>query len=267
MKKYILPLFLTSTIVSATTEYTENINIIYDQNIVNEFMNHELKFNLANKRRGALASQSQYIYNGDYTLVNLPFAYNISRKIGVEINTPIISIGKSKYHEKAEIGLGDISLGVNYNFGKYSSQYGSNITTFRLKTTTAKEEKGLGTGLEAYTISHNFAKDIKNIRMYALLAYTINDDSIGDTLNLMVAGKRECFLSDKITTTAKLAYTTIKKPMKYDRLDLMVEFYSNKLIAQMPLTLGFRVPLIETTWKDNGSKTFSIYLNMDGFFN
>jgi hypothetical protein len=243
---------------------------------------------LANNSSATAAVGGEFIYTGDIKILNIPMGYNITQNIGIEASVPLVSV--SDYQNTTtgllddNMGLGDISLGFNYHFGTYTSDYGLNVTTFRYKSSTGDEKKGLGLGKDAYTLSHNFAKEFSLARIHALAAYTLNDEEVlGDSLTAMLGFSRPCLLSEKVRTNMKVTYYNLAETTKngftntpeFTKVDFWLAFNSDKLFAGVPIGAGIKIPLVdEVTSMDftgksktiDGSKTILFYLSAGSFF-
>ena len=270
---------------------TDTVTVVADQSVVNEVVSNPARMSLANNNKKA-AVNAQFIYSGDVTVINLPAGYNVTNNIGVELNVPMVSVSNFNVwnpltfqnEKESNMGLGDISFGANYHFGNYDADYGVNVSTFRYKTTTGDEKKGLGLGKNAYTFSHNFAKDTQYLRVHALLSYTLNDDKVlGNALMAMAGISRPCLLNDKLRTNIKLTYFNLDETTQnnftnssgFKKVDLWIAFNSDKLFLGIPVGAGIKIPIVdEVSFKDlsgvnqttNGSKTILFYLSAGSFF-
>ena len=301
MKKILLTsLFASASLMASSyhcSEYnqeecqTDTVSVVADQSVVNEIIVNPARMSLANNNKKAAVS-AQFIYSGDVTVVNLPAGYNVTDKIGLELNVPMVSVSNFNVwnpitfqnEKETNMGLGDISIGANYHFGNYSSEYGLNVSTFRYKTTTGDEKKGLGLGKDAYTFSHNFAKDTKYLQLHALFSYTLNDDKVlGNAMMAMAGVSRPCLLNEKLRTNIKLTYFNIDETTQngftnssgFKKIDLWIAFNSDTLFSGVPVGAGIKIPLVdEVSFKDfsgvnqttNGNKTVLFYLSAGSFF-
>jgi len=293
MKKVILiSLFASASLFASSyhcNEYnqeectTESVTVVADQSALNEIIISPAKMSLANNDKKAAVS-AQFIYSGDVSVINIPAGYNITDNIGIEASLPIVKVSNYGFLNESNSGLGDISVGVNYHFGNFSSEYGLNISTFRYKTTTGDENKGLGLGKSAYTLSHNFAKDLAYFRAHALFSYTLNDEKVmGDSLTAMVGFSRPCLLNDKIRTNMKLTYFNTDETTQngftnssgFKKVDFWLAFNSDTFFKGIPVGAGIKIPIIdEVSYTDfsglshtiNANKTILFYLSAGSFF-
>lgn len=263
--------------------------VIADQSSTNDIINNNARMDLSDGDKMALAG-GEFIFNGDIRILNIPLGYNITQNIGIEAGIPLVNNSKFQtgitfagtpiYEDNT--GLGDVSVGANYHFGSYMAPYGLNVTTFRYKSTTGDRKKGLGTDYEAYTLSHAFAKELSffELRTNALISYTLNHEAVlGNTLNAMIAASRPCLLTDKVRTNMKLAYRNIEEvtlngspsSAGYNNLDFWLEFNSDKLMNDIPVGLGVKVPIVDDVTFNGttreGSKTFMFYVSLGAAFN
>lgn len=270
MKKILLATALsTATLFGVEMHESTDAVIVAEPTTINEVSISVVRTDFATTNQTAMA-MAQYINNGDVSIVNIPLGYNITDNIGLEAGVPIVDT--ETFAGDEETGLGDISIGANYHFGRFSDSSGFNMTTLRYKSTTGDEDKALGTGEEAYTLSHNFAKEVgAGFRLHAMAAYTLNTgEVVGDAYTAMLGTSRPCLLVDNYRTNVKLAYLEIEEN-DYDtngvtNIDFWLEFSSEK----MPLAFGVKVPLVSeissygTT--TDADKTVMFYLSAGSFF-
>ena len=279
MKKIIVASVLASAALFAyphgfelESENTDNA-VVAEQTTVNDITVSNIRTDFALGTHTAMAS-AQYIHNGDVSILNIPVGYNITDNIGVEANIPFVQV-KSDFAD-TERGIGDISVGANYHFGSYESTSGLHLTTLRYKSTSGDEEKGLGIGKAAYTLSHSFAKELgAGFRGHAYAAYTLNDEEVlGDAYNVMLGASRPCLLNEKFRTNVKFAYFNMKEN-EYDTnglktADVWLEWNTQSLLKNVPLGFGVKIPLVNevTSWgtTTDADKTVLFYLSAGSFF-
>lgn len=274
MKKVIFSTLAASSMVYGVyLDQNTDASVVAEQSTVNEVVSSVNTVDFATSNNTAMVA-GQYINNGKVSMINIPLAYNVTNNIGLELSVPYVK--NSVTTGKEESGIGDISGGINYHFGDFSSKYGANVSTFRYKSTTGDENKGLGIIDEAYTISHSFAKDVgAEFRGHALLSYTINGGKvIGNSYTGMVGASHPCLLYRKVRTNAKFTYMHIdENDNKFNGLnsmDLWLEWNSDKLFSSIPVGLGIKIPLVNESL-NNGKATdvdkqVLFYLSMGSFF-
>jgi hypothetical protein len=272
MKKIALSLIVTSVSLLAYNEYvghgetTDSKILIENQTVVNNIVADTPKTNFitSGKNYGAAA---QVIYGDEVSILNIPLGMRIGYGFGVEASIPLVDNSNS-----SESGIGDVSIGGNYYFGGLFESTGQNITSLLYKTTTGDETKGLGTGVDAISLSHSFTKNIGDkYTANALLSYTINDDTVsGDSYMAMVGGSMPCLVSDKVTTSAKLTYFNIAENQynfgELSSADLWIQWDSTKLVNNLPLGFGVKVPLLNEVDGISIDKTLLFYLSVASFF-
>jgi hypothetical protein len=140
------------------------------------------------------AVSAEYIYSDDYKVLNIPLGVNLGTHFGAEAILPLVTV-KNNVTGDTNTGMGDILVGGNYHFGAVDANSGVNITSLLLKTTSGDTNKQLGTGKNAYTLSHKFEKNAyKDIDANLLLSYTMNDKSVsGNSYLAAVGGSMQSF--------------------------------------------------------------------------
>lgn len=276
MKKIALSLLVASMSLMAYDDYnheesTDSEVYVESQSVVNNIVTDTTKTNLvtSDKDYGAAA---QYINAGDISIINIPVGMKVGYGFGVEANVPLVSVTDYGWQQDDNTGLGDISLGVNYNFGKTSGSKGLNISTVLYKTTTGDDTKGLGSGVSAITLSHSFTKDVtEKYTVSALASYTLNDDTVlGDSYMLMAGASMPCLVSDKVKTSTKLTYF-YTDDNKYSNgeltnIDLWLQWDSDKLVKKIPLGFGIKIPLVSELNGNDADKTVLFYLSASSLF-
>jgi hypothetical protein len=272
MKKILLATTLSAASLFGVHLYDNtDAVVVAEPAAVNEVSISTVRTDFAASKVTALA-MAQYIYSGDFAVVNIPAGYNIDKNIGIEGAFPIVQNTSKMPTGKDEMGIGDITIGANYHFGSYSSSSGFNMTTLRYKSTTGDENKGLGTGEASYTLSHNYAKDVgSGFRVHAMAAYTLNGgEVVGDAINAMVGASRTCVLEKDYRTNVKMTFLQIQEN-DYDSngvnsIDIWLDLSSKK----MPLNFGIKVPLINETSIGGSTvdadKTILLYVGAGSFF-
>ena len=279
MKKIVVATTLASVALLAEpymphfSEENTDAVIVAEQTTVNDITVSNVRSDFALGTHTSMAS-AQYINNGDVSILNIPVGYNITNNIGLEANIPFVQV-KSDFAD-TQRGIGDVSVGMNYHFGSYRSVSGLHLTTLRYKSTSGDEEKGLGTGKAAYTLSHSFTKELgADFRGHALASYTFNDEEVlGDSYNVMLGVSRPCLLNDKLRTNVKFAYFNMKEN-EYEMngittADVWLEWNTQSLLTNVPLGFGVKIPLVNEissfgTTVD-ADKTVFFYLSAGSFF-
>ena len=263
MKKITISLLAASTLLfgfHSDSEKTDQESYVSNQTIVNEVVASPEKVEFANSGK-MIGVGAQIIGAGDIKIVNIPVAFNIGSNFGVGADVPIVKV-KNTFNNEENTGLGDISVNGNFHFGKYSDTLGNNITRFTYKSETGDEDKGLGADYKSYTLSQRTTKYIDNkYQLHGLVSYTMNNDDslnnkIGNSYLLMAGGAMPCLLSNKVTTNVKLTYFHIDsedngggKAGEVKSTDLWFAWNSTKLVSDVPLGFGIKVPLVnEKRW-------------------
>ena len=200
----------------------------------------------------------------------------IGAGFGFEVNMPLVSANNAynpiTYRFEDNMGLGDISFGVNYHLGALTAPAGLHIATLLYKTATGDANKGLGSDVDAISLSYKFTKII-GVKYTAntLFSYTLNDDTVsGDAYMAMLGGSMPCLFSDKVSTSTKLTYFAVADN-KYNfgevnSADLWVQWDTDKSVTGVPLGFGIKVPIINEIDGLDTDKTVMFYLSLTSLF-
>lgn len=226
----------------------------------NDIIDHTNQIDFANKGEGAAAVTGTLTLDEDIKLIDVVPRYNPTGNIGLDMRLPVLQNSNSD-----EFGIGDISASGNYHFGNLDSEYGTNITTLRYKASTGDENKGLGSGESSITLTHTLAKNLENdLRFHGFLTYSMNMGDVDDSIALMGGVSHMGLMPNVAVANTKFTY------FKQDDLsvaDIWVELSSSKIVDGVPLSTGFKIPLINEADGYDGDKTFMLYASMTGFFN
>lgn len=271
MKKISLAVLLSFSLLYSSEfdwEKTDGEVYIGSQSIVNDVIGSTNKIDFINSNQD-MGVSGQFISAGDISILNIPLSYSLDEEYSLELTTPVIS-SKSNVSGDTLTGIGDISLGGSYYFGKPSDKKGSNITTLTYKSTTGAEEKALGSYTSSLTISQRVTKDINDkMQVNGFASYTL--DNSADSTLFMIGGSHPCLLSDKVTTSAKITYLHIDSASSVfytavESVDLWLGWSSNKLVVNTPLGFGLKLPIINEKGGDSKDKTVLFYLSASSFF-
>ncbi|MBU0632147.1 hypothetical protein KKA17_05860 [bacterium] len=280
MKKILLSLTFaaTSLLAFCDTQAGQTCNnqselFISNQSIVNEVVVDTPKTDLITSTTNKFSASVQAIHSDDFNMFNLPLGANIGSHFGAEVNVPYIS-KKDQVTGDTNSGIGDVSAGGNFHFGAMSEGSGLNITTLLYKTTTGGSNKGLGSDKPAYTLSHKFSKYmIKEIEGNAIFSYTFNDTSVsGNSYLAALGGSMPCLLYNKIHTNAKISYFHIDKVgdgfllPEVKSADLWIGWDLKQITANIPVSFGLKVPLLNEVGGVDADKKFLFYLSMTGLY-
>jgi len=274
MKKITLSLLAASSLLFGFNDYydshdsTDSQTYVGNQVVVNNIVADAPKtdFITSGKSFGAGA---QYINAGDISIVNIPIGVKIGGGFGVEVNAPIV---KNSSGTNDESGIGDVSAGMNYNFGTMFDTSGLNVITVLYKSTTGDVDKGLGTDKGAISMSYKLDKSLSSkFNIHGLLSYTLNDEEVsGNSTMAMIGGSMPCLLTNKVTTSAKLTYFNVgENKYKFGKLnsaDLWLQWNSSKLVSNVPLGFGVKIPFINEVDDNDIDKTVVFYLSVASFF-
>ena len=267
MKKIVLSLIAISTIAFSAEFYDHEVDsatFVNNQTIVNTIVADTPQIDLISTQKNYGAT-AQFVYSENVNILNIPLGVKIGSGFGIEAYIPIIDTPN-------DTGIGDISIGGNYNFGSVIDSSGLNITSLVYKTTTGDDVKGLGSGKSAITLSHKLAKNLSdNFTFNGSLSYTFNDDTIsGDSYLVMAGGAMPCLISDKVRTSAKLTYFSVAENQynfgELNSADLWIQWDSSKLVNNLPLGFGVKIPLLNEINGNDADKTLLFYLSVTSFF-
>ena len=265
MKKIVLSFIAISSIAFSADYYeVDSATFVNNQTIVNTIVADTPQTDLITTKKGYGAT-AQFVYSENVNILNIPLGMKIGSGFGIEAYVPIIDTPNNT-------GIGDISIGGNYNFGSVLDSSGLNITSLVYKTTTGDENKGLGSGKGAVTLSQKISKNLSDkLTLNGALSYTLNDDTVsGDSYMLMAGGSMPCLISDKVRTSAKLTYFAVAENQynfgEINSADLWLQWDSSKLVNNLPLGFGIKVPLLNEIDGNDADKTLLFYLSVTSFF-
>ena len=280
MKKITSLLLVTSVALLAaghqqTSDCSVTRSYIQNQVIVNNIVADTPKTNLITSGQ-SFAFGAQYIYANDISILNIPVGMQIGYGFGFEVNIPLVSANSvynpMTYRFEDNMGLGDISFGPNYHLGALTAPMGLHVATLLYKTATGDVNKGLGSDVDAISLSYKFTKMIDTkYTVNTLFSYTLNDDTVsGDAYMAMIGGSMPCLFSDEISTSTKLTYFAVADN-KYNfgevnSADLWIQWDTNKLVTGVPLGFGIKVPIINEVDGLDADKTVMFYLSITSLF-
>ena len=278
MKKITLSLLALSATLFAYEGHLETYGettdvqvFVQSQTVVNNIIADTPKTNFITSGK-SFGAAAQYINAGDVTILNIPLNIQVNSSLGLEANIPVVSVSDYGWSKEDNTGIGDVSVGANYNFGSVLETSGLNITSVLYKSTTGDVEKGLGSDVSAISISHKFTKNISDsYTANALLSYTLNDETVsGDSYMLMAGASMPCLFSNKVTTSAKLTYFSVAEN-KFDNgaltsADLWLQWNSDKLVSNIPLGFGVKIPFVSEVDDVEKDKTVLFYLSVASLF-
>jgi len=279
MKKILLSLAVLSSLVmagenpsetpynetSSDEECTNEETYVENQSYVNNIIADSTKSTASSTQNMGVGAQ--FINSKELTILNVPFEMQFDKNIGLEVNIPLINIDTTFSNET---GLGDISFGPNYTFGSTST--GLNKTSLIYKTTTGDDNKGLGSGKDAFTLTHKYSQDLDaKYTLNALASYTLNNHTVsGDAYLLMVGASMPCLMSELITTSGKITYFGVADDRygygDVTSVDLWLQWDSTKLVKDIPVGFGMKLPIINEKNGLDADKKVLFYLSVASFF-
>ena len=266
MKKITLALLASASLLMASDHHEEpNNELVTYQTFTNDIIDNtnQVEFVNSGKKMGATG----IVGVGDkHNIIDLALRYQPIDHLGFDIRLPIQDNDFTD-----ETGIGDASVSVNYHFGQFADTFGTNIFTFRYKSTSGDEDKGLGTGEDAYTLTYTMANEITDdVRFYGLLTYTMNPGEYTDSTTGTVidyddsyAGMLGASYESTVSTNAKVTY------FGQDDLsvsDFWIELSTKKVIPNVPLAIGVKIPITNKDDNFDYDKTYLFYLSVSSFF-
>ncbi|RLA72663.1 MAG: hypothetical protein DRG24_02345 [Epsilonproteobacteria bacterium] len=275
MKKITLALLACSALLTASSGHDHGHGKTSEQATLQTFTNDiidnttQVEFANSDKKMGATAIVG---VGDEHNVLDLALRYQPINHLGFDIRLPIVDNEVTD-----ENGIGDFSASANLHFGKFSDTMGTNIFTFRYKSTSGDEEKGLGSGADAYTVTYTMANDLSShIRFYLLGTYTFNSDDDSDSKNVIeyedaYAGMLGLSYESTVSTNTKVTYFEQDIPGGADTLtvaDFWLEFSTKKIVPNVPMALGVKIPIVSEYDKDliDLDKTYLFYFSMSSFF-
>ncbi len=266
MKKVILSLTLASTVLLSSGytydehghEHLGTAEIATLEVFKNDIIDNSNQIEFATKKEGTVAVSGTLSIGNEIKYFDITPRYNITENIGLDARLPIV-----QNSDTDKFGIGDFSVAGNYHFGNPGSQYGTNISTLRYKSSTGSDTDGLGTGEGTISLTHTLAKNLQNsLRVHGLVTYQMNMGDIDDAIAIM-GGLSHTNLIDYAIVNTKLTYYTRGN---LSVADLWAELSSEKMIG-LPFSAGIKIPLINSYDGTDLDKSFVFYLSATGFFN
>jgi len=267
MKKITLALLACSALLMASRDHGTTSEQATLQTFTNDIIDNTNQVEFANSDKKMRATGIVGV-GDEHNIIDLALRYQPIDHLGFDIRLPI-----QENEISDETGIGDASASVNMHFGQTTDSMGTNIFTFRYKSTSGDEDKGLGTGADAYTLTYTMANDLtEHVRFYGLATYTFNTDDKNDNeIEDAYAGMLGTSYESTVSTNMKMTYFEQDIPGGADTLtvlDFWLEFSTKKIVPNVPMALGVKIPIISEFDKDTTDldKTYLFYFSMSSFF-
>ncbi len=257
MTKVTLSLLAASTLLLASPSHSGG-EFATLNTFINDVIDNTNQIDFANSGK-TLGATGIFVFAEDVQALDIALRYNLNANVGFDARLPIV---KNDFSD--ETGIGDFSVSTNYHFGQPESEYGTNITTLRYKTSTGDVDDRLGTDESAVTLSHTIAKDLSNgFSFHGLATYSMNSGDIEDSFALMAGTSHQCFFSENVTTNAKITYYNQDD---LSAADLWIQWSSTKIITDIPLSAGIKIPLLNDYDGEDLDKTVLFYVSASNFY-
>jgi len=207
--------------------------------------------------------------SSSYNIANIPLSYVYNDMVGVSVYIPYIEAKNSNFDSN---GIGDTTYEISFNAGTFDSDIPQENNIFGIRYTDATGERtdGLGVGSSSFGIFWDTNAIIGEWTLYGSLLWTYYLDDINDGKYTYTPGgedifwigaSHECLLTDKINTTAKLNWQykmedeTINgynvNGTSYNMIDLTIEWESEKIVEELPIRAGIKIPIWDSNVVDN----------------
>ena len=209
------------------------------------------------------------LYSPTYKISNISAAYVYKNVVGLHAAVPVLSNDITK-----KSGIGDAMVSASMNLQYFIEDEGVHSSVFGLRYTfdNGQVEDGLGSGSSAFSIFWDTSGELgKGFDGYASLMWTYYNDKvngleIGDEDTGWIGLKHKCLLSDKIDTNLKLNWQTKFSTSEidgYNIVDATLQWESDKLLKHIPIKLGMKVPIWDSSEVKN---EFSVFAGIGGTF-
>jgi len=217
-----------------------------------------------------------------YNFVNIPVSYVYDNKFGVSVYLPYI---ESDFDGRdTQNGVGDVTFEVSFNAGSFDvyPQEENNIFGLRYTQDTGDEKKGLGMGASSIAIfwDTNIILDEWSFYGSLLWTYYISDvETYGMSYTpgyedmFFIGASHKCLLSDKVDTALKLNWQYKGEDeldngadidnSDYNIVDVTLQWKSDKLIKDIPVQAGVKIPIWNSNAHDN---EFLFFVGIGGLF-
>jgi hypothetical protein len=217
---------------------------------------------LKNTKSDVKVSIDTYL-SSTYDIANIPISYVYNNSFGL---SAYISYAQSNYATHKNSGISDSTIEVSFNAGQFEDdvQFENNIFGLRYTFSTGDDALNLGSGSNSIAIFWDSTYIINDDwTAYGSLLWNIYLDDItidssqydlGSEDILWFGVKHQCLFNEKIETSLKLnwqgKYNDIEA-QNYDIVDATLQWTSDKLIKNVPLNAGLKLPLWSSSNVDN----------------
>lgn len=209
------------------------------------------------------------LYSPTYTITNISSAIVYKNILGLHASLPML------YNDlTTKSGIGDAMVEASMNLNYFVDEPGvySSVVGFRYTFDNGEYEEGLGSGSSAFSIFWDTSgKLAKGFDGYASLMWTYYSDRIngitpGDEDTGWIGLKHKCLLSDKVDTNLKFNWQTkfgTAVSDGYNIVDATLQWESDRLIKRIPMKMGIKVPIWDSSEVDN---EFALFAGVGGTF-
>ena len=194
--------------------------------------------------------------SSSYNIVNVPISYIYNNKFGISCYIPYVE--SNLEHTQKQSSLGDTTVEISFNGGKFDKEIQDENNIFGLRYTfaTGSKSKNLTATSDSIAIFWDSTYVLNNQwSMFGSLLWnfylddtTINGTSyeLGSEDILFFGGKYKGAFNNTTNLAAKLnwqgSYNEIPEE-NYDMVDITVEAESSKLIKNFPCKVGIKLPI------------------------
>jgi len=217
---------------------------------------------LKNTKNDVKVSIDTYL-SSTYDIANIPISYVYNNSFGL---SAYISYAQSNYATYKNSGISDSTIEVSFNAGQFEDdvEFENNIFGLRYTFSTGYDALNLGSGSNSIAIFWDSTYIINDEwTAYGSLLWNIYLEDItidssqydlGSEDILWFGVKHQSLFNEKIETSLKLnwqgKYNDIEA-QNYDIVDATLQWTSDKLIKNIPLNTGLKVPLWSSSNVDN----------------
>jgi len=272
MKKLLfLPLFTTLALTAAGHPYTVSSQTQYMNTLVDSI---STKYTRLEENNTSTQVNLDALYSEYYTLANLDASYVYNNRVGISIYLPYVNYHNNELNPTvSESSMGDASVGISFDAGSFDNDLeNKNIFELRYTYDSGDVKKGTGMGAQSVAILWETIGKIDDFTLYGSLMWTyyITDTESGIDIGaddlLWFGASHPCLLSDKVETNLKFMWQSKYSDHDqnsdkitdsyYDIIDITLQWDSDRLIKNIPLTAGIRVPVYSSSHIDTSVNAF-----------
>jgi len=274
----LLPLLATLSLSAADRPEAISLQTQYLNTVVDSISS---KYTKLEEKKASTQVNLNALYSEYYTVANFDASYVYNNKVGISLYLPYVNYHNDNLTPTVnESGMGDATVGISFDAGPFQDEIeNKNIFELRYTYDSGDRSKGTGEGGQSVAILWETIGHIDDFTLYGSLIWTYyitdtdDDIDIGEDDLLWFGASHQCLLSDKVETSLKFGWHSKYSDYdaqgdkitgtSYDIIDATLQWDSDKLINNVPITVGLRVPLYTSSKVDS---SFNAFVGIGGLF-